>query len=299
MKSLRRRLKRVRPILGTYVQIELQGEAEEGLLNEYITEGFEAINQIDRLMSYHRSDSDLTRLNHAQPQAWITATSPQTIEVLKAANELFLISKGLFDIRCGMMLARWGALPAQAQDRRYRVAIPEDTPPLEIKGMRVRKSGPWILDLGGIAKGYAVDRAVKTIQRLGVGQRLSGLVNAGGDLRVWGNLDAPIAIRTCGGQKDWMWPLTVGRSATATSSVRRFRCRDSSRIVSTHVQMPSGNPLKGHKTVTVLAKACLLADALTKIVLLGETSVVENCLLFYKAKALIFSSDGQLEKAIG
>ena len=297
MKSSSRRFKRLQPLLGTYVAIELQGQAEERLLNQYITEGFKAIAQIEQLMSFHRSDSDLTRLNRAKPNVWMGVISPFTVEVLKFSNELFQISQGVFDIRCGSSLVDLGILPA-FERRKVHSRINKNVFPLEIKGRRVKKTGPWILDLGGIAKGYAVDRAVARIKRLALKFRFCGVVNAGGDLCVWGNAVVPMAVRIQGDASFWMRPFKISRTAAATSSVRTRFSSLKDVLSSEHVQMPQGKPLKEIKTVTVFANQCLWADALTKVVLLGSTDVAARCLSSYKARALVFGSDGQLKKVI-
>jgi len=298
MKSLRRRFKRLRPLLGTYVAIELQGESEEKLLNEYITEGFEAIAEIDHLMSFHRADSDLTRLNRAKPNVWMRPVSPLTIEVLRVSNELFQISQGVFDIRCGSSLVDWDILPAFFRGN-LPSKIEKNVFPLEIRGRRVKKTGPWILDLGGIAKGYAVDCAVEKIKRLASKPELCGVVNAGGDIRVWGNAVVAMAARIPGESSSWVRPFKMSKTAAATSSVRTHRISAKNFISSDHVKMPLGEPLKELKSVTVFADKCLLADALTKIVLLGSKELADRCLSSYGARALVFDSNGQLEKVLG
>jgi len=299
MKSLSRKFRRVRPLLGTYVSIELQGESGEKLLNAYITEGFAAIAEVDRLMSYHRRDSDLSRLNRAKPGAWVSVSSPLTLKVLRTSNELFRISRGVFDIRCGGVLAGWGELPSFSWNRRFPATVSSGVLPLEIQGMRVRKLGPWILDLGGIAKGYAVDRAVEQFLRPDLKSRLCGVVNAGGDLRVWGSEAVPVGVKILGESFCGIRSFTMSRTAAATSSVRARRISLRGHVTSAHVEMPSGKFLKEAKTVTVFASQCLLADALTKIVLLGSTDISGRCLSFYRANALVFGSDGRLEKIMG
>src|SRR5258708_4427079 len=99
MKSSKRKLKRARPLLGTFVEIELLGNVPESTLNTWITAGFEAIEEIDRLMSRYRTDSDLSRLNEAEPGIWVDV-HPHTLKVLRASNKLYKDSRGTFDIRC-------------------------------------------------------------------------------------------------------------------------------------------------------------------------------------------------------
>jgi thiamine biosynthesis lipoprotein len=285
MKSSKRKLKRVRPLLGTYVAIELQGPASDRLLNTWITAGFDAIAEIDRLMSPHRPGSDLNRLNQARLGAWVPVNS-LTLQVLRASNELFLASRGIFDIRCISIHPQTQKAPDS-----WRLQ-----PPVEIEGGCARKTGSWGLDLGGIAKGFAVDLAVIRIQKLSTGRRLSGRINAGGDLRVWGEESTSLALRVDGPHGSSVRPTHIANTAVATSAIRsdgdlRFSNAN-------HVRMPMGKPERRTGTVTVFSKKCLWADALTKVVLLGSGQTAQKCLAAYDAKALIFQADGQIQKVI-
>jgi thiamine biosynthesis lipoprotein len=177
-----------------------------------------------------------------------------------------------------------------------KAKIPQGLTPLQFKGTRVRKTGPWTLDLGGIAKGYAVDRAVQRIRRRADGT--AGLVNAGGDLRAWSRTKITMAART-GSFPQSACLFDMGPSAAATSSVRIETASHATLAAAAHVRMPEGKLLKQEKTVTVFADRCLVADALTKVVLLARPEVVARCLSRYRAKALVFSPDGRLERVFG
>jgi thiamine biosynthesis lipoprotein len=257
MKRLKQTIKRVRPLLGTFVEMTLRGEASVSLLNTWATAGFEIVGEIDRLMSFHKPDSDLSRLNRASPHEWVQVNR-HTFKVLKTANEIFNLSKGIFDIRaCSSFPAATGG---ESMNR----------PPTEAFGgddyWRVRKTGPWRMDLGGIAKGYAVDCAVQKIKAISRGYALSGIVNAGGDLRRWGPEVQPIAV--------------------ATSAVRT---RETSPWLSPgkHVYMPAGHIMKKPKAVTVFSNQCLWSDALTKVMLLASPNIADACLKRYHARGIV------------
>jgi len=235
--------------MGTFVEIELDGQASPEKLNTWITAGFEAVADIDRLMSIYRPDSDLSRLNQARPGVWVDV-HPHTLKVLKASHELYRVSDGNFDIRCG------------------RVAGGRMRVPLLLRSTRACKTGRWTFDLGGIAKGYAVDCAVETIKKISKGHRLSGIVNAGGDLRRWGGPHAPVAV--------------------ATSTVRTPEtCERLSPAV--HVRMPEGKIYTKQKTVSVFSARCLWSDALTKIKLLAPPLLADHCLKKYNAHGMVLA----------
>jgi FAD:protein FMN transferase len=288
MISLNQKVKRVRPLLGTFVSIELQGEAEEHILHEYIDAGFEAIAHIEQLMSYHRWDSELSRLNAAASYEW-TELDPAVCEVLKVSNELFRDSQGIFDIRCGGVLAERDLLPGKRQNEDISHNVP-----VNIKGCHVQKTGRCLLDLGGIAKGYAVDCTVRAIKNLSSDKNISGVVNAGGDMVVWGEERQTIATRILANAGSWLRPFNIQQTAVATSSVRTSSSMHLA--PSAHVLMSERSFLTEPKTVTVFADHCLLADALTKIVLLAPLDIAKRCLLKYRARALLFKPDGTFEK---
>lgn len=289
MPSSRRRLRRVRPLLGTFVAIEVSAEADEASLNACLTAGFEAVAEVERQMSWHRDDSDLSRLNRARAGAWRTLR-PGTLEVLGAANALFRDSGGAFDVRCGAALVRGGLLPRPRGAARTRPAAARGLEPVELRGDGARKTGPWLLDLGGIAKGYAVDRAVETIRaRLGAG-RHSGLVDAGGDMRVWGRA-ARVAVRLRGPVDALTAPFPLRDAALAASSVRAGGASGGALSPAGHARMPEGVLLGSPRTAVVVADRCLLADALTKVALLAPRERAEEVFTRRGASGVVVPGD--------
>lgn len=111
------------------------------------------------------------------------------------------------------------------------------------------------LTLDGIAKGFAVDQAVTALRAAGV---RSGTVNAGGDLRVFGDKSERVHVRDSTGR---LHDVGMLRDAAVASS-------DSSHVVDPR----SGRPCTGGKTISVVATDCMTADALTKIALLLDAA---------------------------
>ena len=230
----------------------------------------------------------MSRINRAAAGTWIPVHS-HTIKVLKASNHLWHMSNGVFDIRHSPSPAAFG-----------RGSL--NRPPIEAFGGNdktlVCKTGPWTIDLGGIAKGYAVDCAVERIRKVATGFETTGVVNAGGDLRVWGDEPVTIAAWVVERSGSWLRPLDVKRTAAATSMIRS-PVNDKRFSSAIHLRMPEGKPLRKANPVTVFAKHCLWADALTKIVLLGSEHLARQCLRLYDARALVFGPRGDLMRAIG
>ncbi len=287
MTSSKRSRKRVRPLLGTLVEIDLKDPRPLGPLDNAISAAFDAIADVDRLMSFHRADSDLSRLNRARPGDFVSI-DPLTLAVLRASNDLFDASDGAFDLRCGQALVDWDFLPPVSRSPAGRANGAAS--PIEFSGDRVRKTGAWTLDLGGIAKGFAVDRAVAVLEERGV---RAGLVNAGGDLRAFGAERWNVAVRHPRFPSRPLSCLSLAFGAVATSGVYFSRTRVGKRWVSPLVRVHDGAPfLKAH-SVTVLSESCMMADALTKVVSLAPAraaAVLEK----FNARAFLITSRGTI-----
>jgi thiamine biosynthesis lipoprotein len=264
------------------VEITVEAEADEACLDAWIDSGFAAIAAVEERMSRFRPDGDLGRLNGAEPGSW-TAVHPSLAELLAAANLLFHRSQGVFDVRCGVPLAE----PERAERPERAKVFAE--PPVEIDGCRVRRTSSALLDLGGIAKGYAVDRATEAVRRE-AGERLQAtIVNAGGDLRVWAREEQAVGLRIEGEDGAVLYPLEVREAAVATSAVLPAARRDRAPESAVHVRMSDGSRFEEAVTVTAIADRCVLADALTKIVMMASGEIARSCLEAYGAQALVFS----------
>jgi thiamine biosynthesis lipoprotein len=272
--------RRCRPLLGTFVEITAAG-LEDEKLNAAAAAAFAAIDKIQRLMSAHDPDSELSRLNRAAARRPV-AVSPETFSVLRRASRLAAESAGAFDPAVAPTLAEWGILPA-------RLALEKVGDWRDVRllrGRKVRFLRPLALDLGGIAKGFAVDVAINALKRRGVKR---GVVNAGGDLRMFGpepvvvHLRHPVQPRRFAGQ------IQVFDSALATSSPCFTERVIRGRRISHLVRSPGRGPVTGAVSVSVLARECWLADALTKVVL-NSPAGADILLAKYRAEAFILTA---------
>jgi thiamine biosynthesis lipoprotein len=151
-------------------------------------------------------------------------------------------------------------------------------------GARVRKLAAGWVDLGGIAKGYAVDLAIAALQQHGVD---SACVNAGGDLRAIGVAPWQVAVRAAHDPASAGARLLLRDAALATSA-NYFSAprRDPDAEVSALVDGRNARPLAGAHSVTVRAPSCAVADALTKVVM-ATGHARHPCLSAYGADAFI------------
>lgn len=258
---------RCKPLLGTFIEIQIDFEQDQiqdkkKLNQEYVVAAaFREIERVDYLMSVFEPRSDISIINQtvslfSKPSLEI---HPWTYEVLKTAKYLHEITNGSFDCGVGHVLSRWGLRPHMAEFSNllsnYSIANIEFE-----ENHSIRVHHPVLLDLGGIAKGYAVDRAVNILKSYGVEK---AIVNAGGDLRILGSVPRKILLRQLGKKTEFIDFGKLANIAVASSS---SLIRDESAIVqSNHLINPHQQiPVIGEKVFTVTANSCMLADALTK-----------------------------------
>jgi thiamine biosynthesis lipoprotein len=151
----------------------------------------------------------------------------------------------------------------------------------------VRFHRPLRIDLGGIAKGYAVDRACEALRAHGV---VSALVNAGGDLRVVGSTPWPVAVRHPARPAQRLPLCEIADGALATSAAY-FLPMSAGRRARALVDGRTRGLREWHGSVSVTAATCLRADALTKVVgLLGARAA--PMLVRERASACVIRLDG-------
>ena len=249
MTSINRRAK---PLLGTFVEIGLRS-GNAALFDM----AFSRIEEVQQLMSAHSVDSDLSKIARTAHHEWVTV-HPSTAEVIRHSLKWAEASDAAFDpIRAGVELIHRGRRPWFMEELPDRNATWRD---LEVDECHVRSTRPIALDLGGIAKGYAVDQAAEII----AGHGCDGIVNAGGDIRFIGNEERTAFIRkpdVAGGLLE-LREIPLPALATTASYVFPEEAANLDLIDS-----KAGGLVLPHISITVVAATCMLADAMTKVVL--------------------------------
>jgi thiamine biosynthesis lipoprotein len=244
--------------MGTLVDIVARGP-ERVHVERSLDAAFAAVEQVERLMSFHSPDSELSRLNRsasAQPQL----VHRWTYAVLQRARRIAAASDGLFDIAIGSVLVQAGLLPSPspspAAEGAWRdlVLLPDG---------RVWFRRPMLIDLGGIAKGFAVDQAIHALRRGGCTQ---GVVNAGGDLRRFG---AGCELVHARGRTGLVPLVQLRCGALATSGGGDASPERLAQPIGNIVDPRSGRLWGGTGGVSVAARCCTVADALTKVAALA------------------------------
>ena len=265
-------MRRAQPWLGTLVDISItQIDVDPTVAAVAINAAFAAVALVHRCMSFHDAESDVGAINRLAVGG-ACRVAPHTATVLRCALMLEAATDGGFNIACADTLMAWGQLPttggmtpsaatsgdSSSLPRFARTVLAVDDHDC------VTRLHAGAIDLGGIAKGYAVDLAIAALQDAGV---TSANVNAGGDLRTYGPTSMAVAIRDPADPARTGHVLQLQDRALATSA-GYFSRRSSAGIDSTAlVDTATGQPILHGRSISVLAPTCMLADGLTKPVI--------------------------------
>lgn len=292
-------VKRHRILMGTLVEISVVGRDEDKAAAA-INDAFGEMERVEKLMSRWIPESEVSRINRwagVRP----VKVSTEVREVIQRAGEISKASGGYFDISVGGLLDLWGfegsggRVPAKVEIEQAlglvgygAIHMDEEASTVELRrGMRI--------DLGGIAKGYAVDRAYEVLTSRGYG---NVIVNAGGDMRVGGRKPKGpwvIGIQDPRDRSRILASLDVGDISVATSGdYERYFEADGVRYH--HLLDPfTGYPARQCRSVTILAKDAVTADALaTAVFVMGPEKGLRLIEAMEGVEALIVSADGKI-----
>ena len=274
-------VRRCRPLLGTFVEIAARARSQ-ARLSRALEAAFDAVSHVHRLMSFHDRESDVSRMNRDAFSKSV-CVHPWTWRVLECAQEFSRNTDGVFDITMARQLVKWNYLPkpdARFAGGSWRDIVLEDK-------CSVRFRRPVIVDLGGIAKGFAVDCAIEALKSNDV---VAGIANAGGDLRTFGATSQLVYVRHPAEPARAAGMVRLRERAMATSGIYFTRRKDRDRCVSPLLDGWTRRPARELISVSVAATECMPADALTKIVFaLREKAapLLERC----RADALLLEAN--------
>jgi len=285
--------------MGTSVEIAVS-QVDLKKAEEAISAAFREVERIDFLMSHYREDSEISRITRHAGEKEIQV-SPETLEVIERALYFSRHCAGAFDITIGPVFRLWnfreGKIPEgkilrenlrKVDYRKIKVDHTRGSVFLQDRGME--------LDLGAIAKGYAVDRASAVFQKEGVE---NFLVNAGGDLKVNGSKEKGIpwviGIQHPRLPSALVAKLRLSQAAVATSGdYEKFFSHGGERYH--HILTPStGMPARECQSVTIMAPSAMDADGLaTTVFVLGPQKGLALLRQFPHAHAIIVDGRGSV-----
>jgi thiamine biosynthesis lipoprotein len=256
---------RCKPLLGTYVEISLSGAVSDDYLIEESEKAFRAIELVQASMSFHDPSSELSAINRRALMEDVTLSNG-LFTVLSKADELNTDSDGFFDPSIAPTLIQSGCLPIPTEYHQMldtgkfgRWENVELTYKEGVKSIRFHQ--PLILDLGGIAKGFAVDQALKSVER-----SLNIVINAGGDIAMNRWQESLVGIQF-GANENRSIKQTVMQNACLASSASYLN--DGQSVM---VNPKSKKTHDSDHTYSVFASNCMTADALTKLAWFGITN---------------------------
>lgn len=251
--------RRMRPALGTFVEVAAQGDS--ALLA--IEHAFDVIAQAQALWSFQDAASELSVLNSKPGQ--VVLVHHLSARLLWIARALMIKTRGVFDCTLGgelvalSVLPDHGGLPALARGHADDIVI---------KGREIVLRRPVRICLDGVAKGYAIDCAIHAMRCAGV---RAGWINAGGDLRAFGDVAVPVQRRELDGRMTNLGFLR--EAAMASSRVATDGGLDAD--FPAHIIAPPDAMVQAG-VWSVMAKSAWRADALTKVAAVVPTEQREQ-----------------------
>jgi thiamine biosynthesis lipoprotein len=268
-----------RVVMGTFSRVVVIARTERAA-TACIQAAFDVQDRVNGLMSYQREDSELNAINRRAFEEPV-AVDPMTFEVLQQAVRFSRLSDGAFDVTVGPLMDVWkkaGEMnetptPEALADARAKVGY--DKLILDEQNKTVRFAVPGMrIDLGGIGKGYAVDKSVEAMLQQGA---LGGMVDLGGNIRCFGRTpqgqsywrvglqDPNVAPDQIAGSKPLLILKLTNEGVATSGDYRRFvriHGQKQSHILDTH----TGQGASLLASDTVIAPDATTADALSTAV---------------------------------
>lgn len=256
-------------IMGTVVTVTVATDSpEKG--SAAIDAALEEIKRLDRMMSLYKEESEITKVNMAAGRQPVKV-SPEIIEVVEAGNRVSEMTQGAFDVTIGPLVVLWqmrlkeGKVPSDSEIRAVLTRVGYKNIVINKKKSTIFLNMPgMILDLGGVAKGYAADRAAAVLAAKGI---KNAIVSVAGDIRVMGRRPDGkawrIGIQHPREKDKTMAVLELSNVSISTSGdYERFQIINNKRyhhIIDARTGMPS----TGMEAVTVIGDRGALVDPLT------------------------------------
>jgi thiamine biosynthesis lipoprotein len=266
-----------RPAMGTSCQIEVYAR-DAAAASELFEAAFDEIERVEEMLSTYRPTSEISRINAHAATAPVT-TDPETFALLERALFFASRSDGAFDVTVGRLIEAWGFF-SKEKHRPTRVALDrarrqvgwrhvaldaaERTVAFRVPGLR--------LDLGGLGKGYALERVARLLRGFGV---RAALLEAG--------TSSYVAVGAPPGAPGW--PIRVPDPLDRTRTLSTVPLRDGALSTSgsyekyfelegrrySHIMDPrSGEPVQGMVQVTARTDSALDSDMMsTALFVLG------------------------------
>jgi len=271
------------PVMGTVGSVTVYGR-DGKVLEKALDEAQKTIREVETRCNIFKPDSELSRLNAAAFREEV-ACSPLLWEVLCEAERFYKLSDGAFDVTVKPLMSLWGfhrkrsTLPSDREITETMKKVGFDKVRLNPEKHSVRFLSDGVgIDLGGIAKGFALDKAVDTLRKNGIE---NAVINLGGNIRCLTAHDKPdriIGVRDPIHTDQVIARVHLRNNCIATSGdYERYVVIDGKHY--THIIHPhTGHPVSDMLSVTILTPRGVDSDALsTATFILGESFAEKIC----------------------
>jgi len=266
-------------VMGTFGRIvAVVMEKEAG--KKCVEAGLQQLHKVDTLMSDYKDDSEISRVNR-EAFARAVKVGAETYEVFEKSIELSRLSGGAFDVTVGPLVDLWrsagetNSVPGEAELAAAKSKVGYEKLLLDANEMSIRFGVEGMrVDFGGIAKGYAIDKAIEAMQKRGA---IGGMVDLGGDIRCFGasppgknswriGVQDPRQTKAWLGQGEPVLVLGLTNAAVATSGdYRRYVMVGGTRY-SHIIDSKAGNGSDKLASVTIISGNATNADGLATAV---------------------------------
>jgi len=287
-----------RGIMGTEVSVYLWHD-DPDLGSQAMEAVFAEMERINALMSTYLEESRISEINRGASEAPVEA-GKELFELIERSLDISVLTRGAFDITYDSVGQHYDfrarLRPDEATVQEERTHIDYRQVHLNPLDHSVSFSRPGVrINLGGIAKGYAVERGVATLQRLGVRH---ARVTAGGDTRLLGDrLGAPwmVGVRDPRDEERVTVTIPLENEAISTSGdYERFFIENDRRYH--HIIEPhTGEPATGVRSATIVGPDAVITDALsTSVFVMGVDQGLRLIATLPDYEGIVIDADGRL-----
>ncbi|MBI5779020.1 MAG: FAD:protein FMN transferase [Planctomycetes bacterium] len=270
--------RQVRFLMNTFVKVVIY-EDDSAKAERAMNYAFDEMKRLEAMMSRFQPDSQVFLINQSAGQAESVRVSPEVMSVLEESIRISRLTQGAFDITIAPLMNLWSSVSALG---RFPIGaeLNDVLPLVNYQAIKIDRIDQTVrlpdkgiaIDLGGIGKGYAIDRVIFILKSAGI---KDALIDVGGNICVMG--DAPsekgwsIGIQHPLNETQVVAAINLGNEAMATSGgYERFFTVNNRKLC--HIINPSdGNPVHNNVlSVSIISGSAILGDALsTAVFVLG------------------------------
>jgi thiamine biosynthesis lipoprotein len=298
-------VKRAQMHMGTVVTITAVAESES-IAQGAASSGFAEIRRLEELLSTWIPSSELSRVNAAAGSAPVPV-GPETLALVQYSLQVARLTSGGFNIAIGPAVEAWSV--TERQHIPTESELQQLMPLVDLRGVHVDAENRTILldrvgmriDVGGIGKGYAADRAVDMMRKAGAS---AGVVALSGDIKAFGKLPGghgfPVGIQHPRQEGAVLaWVDLQDEAISTAGDYERYFARNGMRYH--HILDPQTlEPARACQSVTVVAKDGVWADGLdTGIFVMGPERGMELVEHLADVEAIIVDAEGRMMVSSG